>query len=1520
MTANSNFRFHKNRKSQTQYKRSLHLEALEERALLSVSPAGDYQDLAAAYSNFQIAEDANFIDVTDLTVENLQAAIDQAAQTAEDDVVVVHTTAADNTIQLNGSALVIDIDSDLYGSLTVVGYGDSMLTLFNTQENIALVYSGEVNFGSISFQVLEPAGQSFQTDNLVVVSEGAKVAYDRSMSVIEERTIVTTDPIIADVPVVSNNEVMQAPSEVEHTYKGKFKLDGNKWAYVAGLSLSDFNQLQTWTFNGDISGNFIDAEKDHGNDDDDLMCWAGAAANVLWYTGWAKKDENGDTPFANEDAVFQHFVDNFTNVGATQDSTFYSVAWFLSGVYYPSIFDPYNDEIPQLKPNADGGGFHTDVDLETIGGFCSVTGSDWSNMSTMADLFKNDYGIGLQLERTDGELGHAVTAWGYVYDESYSTTSQSYYQGVLITDSDNDQDTVSTSIKAPNTLTYIKLTWDRSKKYYKLPMDYYDGEYYLDSFAFLAPMEPVSGQLDAPSLNVSSTSSTSVSVTVGNVANAESYKLQYSTNSSFTNATTRTVQAGTTPINNLTANQTYYFRVQAIGSGNYTDSNYSEYQSVTLGAPALATPTLSVSVTDSTSVSVTVGSVANASGYTLQYSTNSNFTNATTKTVLAGSSTISGLSSGTTYYFRVMATGSGSYSNSNYSATRSVFLDSDNPVSEIDRLRTFLEQADARGQKNGRKIDVGYDANDTSTWSGVTFKTIDGETRVTRISWVNEELVGTLDVSGFTALTFMLCGNLQLAGLNVSGCTALDFLSCDNNNLTTLDVSTNTALTSLDCRCNQLTSLNVSLNTALRVLNCESNQLTSLDVSENTKLSLLCCESNKLTSLDLSNNSELGSLYCWNSNLEYVIIDPDVEALDICFGSGWTFKDGNGTTLAVEKTTYTTKYFYTSNNPVAFPIRATNSAKHQTITFLNSSAAVLDSPALSVSAAGTTSVSVTVGNVANASGYTLQYSTNSNFASATTKTVKAGTMAISGLKTGTTYYFRVRATASGGYINSAYSETETVTTDFIKLSTPTFSVRATGDNSVSLTIDKVANASGLLLEYSTNSDFTDASTQTLSSAKVTNLVNIIGLDSQTTYYFRVMAIGSGKYSNSDFSITKSATTIDEDDGAVVTVIGKKVYVIWADNNPMPDAVRYRVATGSAKWTTKKLKAGVTEFSFNAKVGTNYEIQVLLDQQETNILQTTAVVLDQPKLKADKKEIKDDTFQVSVTNYAAKNLAANVTQAIVTVNGAQTEVDIQNQQGEAELTNGGYVTFNNGLFTFTEMNSNTAYKVQVTFSDGQSFSTPSSTLSVKTIKTCYQTPTLIYATAISDTEIDIAWTSVYGKNSITKAQTYTIQYSLNGKKWTNATTKATGNIFTIQKLKGGNEYRIRVFATKDKQFEASAVSNDLPAETLALPKTALDKKSMTSSSFNLNVTNYYGTNLKEAPMLNIVSDKFGSATINLQHGTGSGSFDYSGMTVTFAYGTLTFTNVPVGIQQKLQINASDGVCTTAWSKAVSVKTK
>ena len=52
---------------------------------------------------------------------------------------------------------------------------------------------------------------------------------------------------------------------------------------------------------------------------------------------------------------------------------------------------------------------------------------------------------------------------------------------------------------------------------------------------------------------------------------------------------------------------------------------------------------------------------------------------------------------------------------------------------------------------------------------------------------------------------------------------------------------------------------------------------------------------------------------------------------------------------------------------------------------------------------------------------------------------------------------------------------------------------------------------------------------------------------------------------------------------------------------------------------------------------------------------------------------------------------------------------------------------------------------------------------------------------------MTWKNTYGKKTDITAQKYTVQYSLDGYKWSNATTGATGNSYTIQKLKGGNMY-------------------------------------------------------------------------------------------------------------------------------------
>ena len=1049
---------------------------------------------------------------------------------------------------------------------------------------------------------------------------------------------------------------------------------------------------------------------------------------------------------------------------------------------------------------------------------------------------------------------------------------------------------VTTAVVAgSNTITGL----EAGTTYYFHVMAIGEGDYTDSEFSAAASVktdeDAVNVKLAAPALNVDVRGANSVSVTVGSVANASGYMLQYADNPNFTNSKSRRVSPGSTSISGLKVGTTYYFRVMAIGTGDYVNSDFSATQTATPSVK-LAAPTLSVGESGSKSVSVTVGNVANASGYTIQYSTDPDFANATTRSVKSGTSVIGGLTAHTTYYFRVMATATGKYSNSDYSQTQEFTIT--NEYSDVSNLRAFLEQTDSNGVKNGQKMSDNYDPNDTTTWKKVIWKEVDGVPRVTNIYWYEMGMVGTLDLSDCTELTYLYCYSNELTDLEISGCTALQKVYCYRNQLTSLDVTNNTNLT---------------------LLACYSNQLSELDLSQNTQLTYLACYSNPIKTLDISHNANLVSAYCWNPELERIIINSEAEGLSVFLDysdSTWTYQDANGVTLA----TGVTRYIYNASDSVALPVYSTNESGSQIIA-ISASAVVADqsklsAPALTVAAAGSDSISVTVGEVENAAGYKLQYSVNPNFTDTVTENVSAGTTFVNGLNANTTYYFRVLANGSDDFASSNYCSVKSVKTKCIQLAAPELlNVAPSGYGSISVTVGEVENASGYALEYSTSEDFSDANSMNVSAGATT----VKGLSAGATYYFRVQALGTGDYSNSDYSDVLSAKV----DDLKVSINGKKVVVEWYDDSPAADSIRYRVA-GTTRWTTAKLKAGVTTYSFNGTLGSDYEIEVLLDQQEDNVLQGSAVVLDQPKLSSVKNELKEDSFQVNVTNYAAKNLAANVNQATVTVNGVPTTFDIADQQGESELPNGGKVSFNNGLFTFTEMASNTSYKVQVAFSDGNSDSTASSALTVKTAKTFYLAPTITSAVAVSDSRIDVTWETSYGAKSNIEAQKYTVQYSTDGVKWTNATTAATGNAYTIQKLKGGVEYQVRVLATKDNAFDASAPSDVLTAETIALPKIALEKNSVQDDSFQLNVTNYQNTNLANVSTANVKSDKFGTTVVFLLNGSGSASFA-NGMTVSFNNGAMTFANVPSNTQQKIQVSFREGPCTTAWSQALTVKT-
>jgi len=181
----------------------------------------------------------------------------------------------------------------------------------------------------------------------------------------------------------------------------------------------------------------------------------------------------------------------------------------------------------------------------------------------------------------------------------------------------------------------------------------------------IAKLRPV-----APTLGTVATVGTDGMVATWNsVNNASSYRVQFATNSRF-EPVLRTVDSSTTSTNitGLNPSTTYHVRVMALGTGG--NSDYSTVRSATTAQLSLGTPTITVAqASGSNSIRVTWNQVNNANNYRVQYATNATFTGARTVNSSTTSANITGLNPNTTYHVRVMARGTDSVSDSNYSAS-----------------------------------------------------------------------------------------------------------------------------------------------------------------------------------------------------------------------------------------------------------------------------------------------------------------------------------------------------------------------------------------------------------------------------------------------------------------------------------------------------------------------------------------------------------------------------------------------------------------------------------------------------------------------------------------------------------------------------------------------------------------------------------------------------------------------------------------------------------------------------------
>lgn len=261
-----------------------------------------------------------------------------------------------------------------------------------------------------------------------------------------------------------------------------------------------------------------------------------------------------------------------------------------------------------------------------------------------------------------------------------------------------------------------------------------------------------------------------------------------------------------------------------------------------------------------------------------------------------------------------------------------------------------------------------------------------------------------------------------------------------------------------------------------------------------------------------------------------------------------------------------------------YRVRATNALGDSAYSNQASATTLVPPPSapagLTATAASSSQINLTWTDVANETGFKIERKTGAGGSYAQVATVAAGVTSYSntGLAGGTTYFYRIRATNSGG--DSAYSSEANATTLLGAPAAPaTLSAVAVSSNQINLTWADVSNETGFKIERKTGATGTYSQIATTTAGVLT--YNNTGLTPGTAYYYRVRATnaaGDSPYSPEASAIPsvptfRSASSAGATSGVQSLVIGKPAGTVQGDVMVAAVAIRPSNATITASgWT------------------------------------------------------------------------------------------------------------------------------------------------------------------------------------------------------------------------------------------------------------------------------------------------------------------------------------------------------------------